>query len=188
MHIAFSFHASLATSSLGHFLSVSDHDTLEEYGHLFCRTYHLRLDLSEVFSWFSWGYEYCACLCGSCQEAHDVSILVLVMLTLITWLKCHLQNFITIFFLSNEQVGCRRYFEAMQITCFSSYYHSWILASSSDSCSQKLLLLLQQLLLWCLPNGHFLFPSLCLHLLIEMYCKEICPFSPMTHARVINFK
>lgn len=63
----------------------------KSFGHLFCRIY-LSLGLSDVFSWLDWGYKCCACHSASYQRAHEVSVLLLVMSTLITRLKCCLQG------------------------------------------------------------------------------------------------
>ena len=63
----------------------------KSFGHIFCRIY-LSLGLSDVFSWLDWGYKCCACHRASYQRAHEVSVLLLVMPTLITRLKCCLQG------------------------------------------------------------------------------------------------
>ena len=56
----------------------------------------------------------------------------------------------------------------MQMSCLSSSFYSLILAPIGGS-------FLQLLLLWCLPDVHFLFPSFPLHWLIGILLERAGP-------------
>lgn len=70
----------------------------------------------------------------------------------------HCEVIIFPFIINKYLVG--KHSETMWILCYSSFFCPLILASVAVSC-------LKQLLLWCLPNGDFLFPSSLLHLSFE---------------------
>ena len=98
-------------------------------------------------------------------------VLLLVMLTLITWLGWCLPGFSTVNLLFSHlwlvNIMGGRYFEFMQISCFSSYFCLLTLASINDSH-------LQQLLLWYLLKVN-LFVYLFLNFIYFLYRRFLLP-------------
>ena len=132
-------------------------------------TVSLSLGLSDVFSWLNRRFmpfwqDYCKSDVVSFSVPHikrymifiwpnasDINLDHLVTVACVGFFHCKL-----LFSFYSWYIPRERYFEILLISCFYSNFHPPLL-SIRGSC-------LQQLLLWYLPNGGFIFPSFFLYL------------------------